>query len=120
MSDTSNLAYCIMAAKGRKATLLSGTSSKNLDDYCKMMSSRGQTSWEVGWESLPKYIGHKIYNRNTNTVAVVNWDEGYPRLFDKEDHKVPCCANDFRHGDGYWIYMIGENYDNQDRYLKEE
>lgn len=82
-----------------------------LKKYIELMTKMyNKFSWEIGWESLPKYIGHKIYNVNTKQVAIVNWDEG-PRLFDLSGKEVMCCCADFRGGNAFWIYKVGEIYD---------
>lgn len=76
-----------------------------------MIKEYNQFSWEIGWESLPKYIGHKIYNLNTQQVAIVNWDIGFPRLLDLSGKEIMCCCADFRGGNAFWIYKAGGNYE---------
>lgn len=52
---------------------------ESLEDYSKrMVQEFNQTSWLIGWESLPKYIGHKIFNTSTKETVTVMWDNGYP------------------------------------------
>lgn len=83
-----------------------------LERYIDFMTKEHNTfSWEIGWESLPKYIGHKIFNTKTNKIATVNWDNGYPQLFDENGEEIVCRCCDFRHDNAYWIYKIGENYE---------
>ncbi len=102
--------YFVDSSSARKAEVLK---RDNLDEYCQMMRDHGQTYWQIGWESLPKYIDHKIYNTNTKKVGTVCWDKGpmieYDGLYTEYLH-----ANDFRHGNGYWIYSIGENYQSKE------
>lgn len=76
-----------------------------------MTKEHNQISWEIGWESLPKYIGHKIYNRYTKEIAIVNWNTGYPRLICESGEEIMCRYVDFRGGNAFWIYKVGENYD---------
>lgn len=100
--------YFVDSSSARKAKVLK---RYNLDEYCQMMQEHGETRWEIGWESLPKYINHKIFNRNTMEVATVTWttDMG-PCLINDAGERIPCCACDFRHGNAYWMYFIGEDY----------
>lgn len=82
----------------------------NLEDHIKSMKSKGFTKWKIGWESLPKYNGHYIFNTNTGEKVKVIFDDYPPILEFKDGKKIYPNANDFRHGNGYWIYCIGENY----------
>lgn len=43
-----------------------------------MKNGYRKSQWEIGWESLPKYIGHKIYNKETKEIVTVIWDNGFP------------------------------------------
>lgn len=82
-----------------------------LEKYIDFMAKEhNQISWEIGWESLPKYIGHKIYNRYTKEIVIVNWDTGFPRLLNEKGKEIMCCCADFRGGNAFWIYKVGENY----------
>lgn len=84
---------------------------ETLEEYSAIMKNiHGKSRWKIGWESLPKYIGHKIYNTKTKQVATVNWDNGYPHLLDKENNEVSFHASEFMHEEGCWIYSIGEVY----------
>ena len=69
-----------------------------------------QFSWEIEWESLPKYIGHKIYNLNTKEIAIVNWDTGFPRLLNENGKEIKCNCSDFRGENAVWQYKVGEKY----------
>ena len=83
----------------------------DLKEYIDFMTKEhNQFSWEIGWESLSKYIGHKIHNRNTKEIAIVNWDPGYPRLLDESGNEIICCRCDFRGGNEFWEYKVGEEY----------
>ena len=83
--------------------------NRELEEYCEYMKKvHNMFQWQIGWESLPKYIGHKIMNTNTNQVVTVNWDEWFYYDDDKDNYFV---CNDFRGREGYWIYRIGEDYE---------
>lgn len=82
----------------------------NLERYIELMTKEyNKYSWEIGWDSLPKYIGHKIYNRNTKQIVTVQWDD-YPKFINKngKEEYFSCC--EFRHGEALWIYKVGEDY----------
>lgn len=82
----------------------------DLERYVELMTNEYNTySWEIGWESLPKYIGHKIYNRNTKQVATLQWDD-YPKLIKENGEEVSFSLYEFRHDKAFWIYKVGENY----------
>lgn len=88
----------------------------DLEKYIDLMTNKyNQFSWEIGWESLPKYIGHKIYNLNTKQVAIVNWDTGFPQLLDLRGKEIVCFCADFRSGNAFWIYKVGENYNDSNK-----
>lgn len=89
-----------------------------LTKYIELQVQHGEYQWKIGWQSLPKYIGHKIFNINSRTIATLIWDE-HPTLYDMNGNVVPCHASDFLHGNGYWIYKVGENY-NEDTTPNEE
>lgn len=82
-----------------------------LERYIDMMSSvHGLTKWEVGWESLPKYIGHKIFNTETSESVLVVWDKGYPEMMKENGKRDFFHCHDFRHDKALWIYKVGEHY----------
>ena len=84
---------------------------ESLEDYSKRMEQEfNETSWLIGWESLPKYIGHKIFNTNTKEIVTVMWDNGYPESLSSDGARdyFKCC--DFRHQHGYWLYKVEEEY----------
>lgn len=83
----------------------------DLEKYIDFMTKEhNQYSWEIGWESLPKYIGHKIYNCKTKEIVIVNWDTGFPRLLNESGKEIKCSYNDFRGGNAVWQYKVGEKY----------
>lgn len=56
-----------------------------LEKYVEMMAKvYGLTQWEIGWESLPKYIGHRIFNIDTLEIVTVVWDNGFPEMIKKK------------------------------------
>lgn len=81
-----------------------------LEECSKIMIEKEINQWEIGWESLPKYIGHKIYNNKTNEIAIVNWDNGYPEYITENNERKYFCCDDFRHNKANWIYRVGEQY----------
>ena len=84
---------------------------ETLEDYSKRMEQKfNKTSWLIGWESLPKYIGHKIFNANTKKTVVVMWDNGCPESLDLDETRDYFHCEDFRHQNGYWLYKVGEEY----------
>ncbi len=88
--------------------------NETLEEYIiRMKNAYGKTRWKIGWESLQKYIGHKIYNVKTKQTATVNWDDGYPHLLNNEGNEISCHASEFMHGEGNWIYSVGEVYEIQ-------
>lgn len=85
----------------------------DLERYIERMSKEyNKFSWEIGWESLPKYIGHKIYNRNTKQIVTVQWDEGdyYPKFINENGEEIDYYSYEFRHDRAFWIYKVGEDY----------
>lgn len=82
-----------------------------LEKYVDMMVSvYGLVQWEIGWESLPKYIGHKIFNVNTLETVTVVWEKGYPEMIKENGEQKYFCCSDFRHDKALWIYRADEHY----------
>lgn len=82
-----------------------------LEKYVDMMARvYGLTQWEIGWESLPKYIGHKIFNINTFETVTVVWDKGYLEMLKENGKRDHFCCSDFRHDRALWIYKSNEQY----------
>lgn len=80
-----------------------------LNEYIEKMKNAGYTQWKIGWESIPKYIGHKIYNTRTKKVGILEWDNGPLIKMEDGSIDIPYCS-EFRHSSGEWIYKIGEDY----------
>lgn len=82
-----------------------------LEKYVEMMAKvYGLTQWEIGWESLPKYIGHRIFNIDTLEIVTVAWDNGFPEMIKENGERGYFCCSDFRHDRALWIYKSNETY----------
>lgn len=83
----------------------------DLEKYVDMMVRVHElTQWEIGWESLPKYICHKIFNTDTLEIVTVVWDKGYPEMIKEDGERDYFCCSDFRHDKALWIYKVNEQY----------
>ena len=88
--------------------IITDNPTSKLENYIDLMHRKGYDKWCIGWESLPKYIGHKIFNMTTGVIGIVTWDTGYPGIISDEG-PIDFTAGEFRHGSGSWIYMIGKS-----------
>lgn len=88
------------------------SNDKVFQEYVEKMQKIGIREWKIGWESIYKYEGRKIYNRVSKTIGTVQSQLGnYPVFTDEYGNSIPYTADEFKHGSGSWIYIIGEEYD---------